>query len=224
MAFRVLCALVLGVLAVSCDLVADRPGSETTRIPITDIPLVSEQAVAGRVRLSETVTRRLYGVEGASEQEIRASLSQRGPSAAGAGGSAAAGRFDGLTDWQLRWSFRYQREGGSCSLAGATIDLSIVVLLPELRQPETLAPDLLARWQAYVAALETHEMGHVERQRAIARDLAAALDASLPAATCSDLGQQLSALGEAHLQTIRVSDASYDVETNHGLTQGAFFP
>jgi len=224
MAPRILWALALAALLASCGLVETAPQEAPSSAPVRDVLLVSEQSAGTRVRLVETVTQRLYEVDGATEFEVRASLNARGPGAGGAGAGARRGGFDGLTDWSLRWSFRYDRGPGYCALANSTLELAIDVLLPELAAPDAISPELLARWQSYVSALENHEMGHVDRQRALAQELAAAFEAAPPAANCSDLGRQLNALGEDYLQRIRLADATYDLETNHGMTQGAIFP
>jgi hypothetical protein len=98
--------------------------------------------------------------------------------------------------------------------------LASKVVLPELTALEAISW-LLSRWRARFC-LVTRD-GLCRRQRALAHELAGALDSAPPAANCTDLGGQLNALGEDYLQRIRLADASYDQETNHGMTQGAIF-
>ncbi len=213
-------ALLLAALAASCSLAtashreAGEPAPERTAV------LSREERDSGRVRLVETLTKRVYTVDGVTAQEVRENLNARGPGAAAGGGN---GHFDGLTGWSLTWVFRYQR-GPECALANATVTMDVEIVLPELAQPEALPPDLAARWQAYVEALEVHEIGHVERQLTLARTLQAEYEAAGGAATCAGLGSGLSALGEQYIERIRLADLQYDVETEHGRTQGAVFP
>jgi predicted secreted Zn-dependent protease len=184
--------------------------------------MVSQREEVGRVRLSEAVYRQTYTVAGATPAEVRASLNESRPSAPKPAGGGGIGRFDGLTDWSLRWSFAYQRSAGDCSLSRATIELTTVVVLPHLAETGLAAPDL--RWTEYIAALEAHEMGHVSLQRDLSRELAAEIESVPAQATCGDLGRQLNALGERYVDLMRRADAAYDVETGHGVRQGAVYP
>jgi predicted secreted Zn-dependent protease len=219
-----LAALLVALFAVACG------AEQGPRPPAASLParneavLVVEVSQIERVRLSESVTRRTYEVEGLTDTAIRASLDALGPSLDSPRASGGSSRFDAVTQWSLHWSFRYERGSGFCALGGADLVLEVGVTLPAHEQPDLLSPDLAARWQAFVAALEAHEMGHVERQRAIAADLAAALAASPPAPDCGALGRVLNALGEDHLERIRVADASYDAASGHGMVEGAIFP
>jgi predicted secreted Zn-dependent protease len=220
---RVVLAALLFALLAACR------AEEGPRPPASSLParnetvLVAEMSRLERVRLSETVTRRTYEVEGVSDAAIRASLDSRGPALV-AGASGGSGRYDAVAEWSLHWSFRYERGAGFCALGGADLTLEVVVTLPEHSDAAALPPDLAARWQAFVAALEAHEMGHVGRQRAVAAGLVSAFEGAPPAADCGAFGRQLNALGQEHLDRMRFEDASYDEATSHGMTEGAIFP
>jgi predicted secreted Zn-dependent protease len=223
MALRISWLLAAAFLALGCVPGAGQQAAGPGRPPAPDVVLLSEETRGGRVVLVESVTRRSYSVEGATAQELRAALDALGPLAGRAGASGGAGRYDGLTDWSLRWSYRYQRAGGSCSLASATVTLDIVVSLPVPRGAG-LPPQLADRWQAYAMALESHEAGHVERERTLAAMFVTDLEETPAGPDCAELGGRLNALGESYIERIRLSDASYDAETNHGVSQGASFP
>lgn len=223
MALRISWLLVAVVLALACVPGAGRPAVQPARPPSSDVVLLSERTQAARVLLVESVTRRSYSVAGATAPELRAALDTLGPLAGRLAASGGAGRYDGLTDWSLRWAYRYQRAGGSCSLASATVTLDIVVSMPQHRGA-AMPPQLSDRWQAYAMALESHEAGHVERERTLAAMLVTDLEEAPAGPDCAELGSRLNALGESYIERIRLSDASYDAETNHGVSQGAFFP
>jgi len=223
MALRISWILVAVVLALACVPGAGPQAARRAGPPASDVVLLSEETRGGRAALVETVTRRSYGVEGATAQELRPALDIFGPVAGRAAASGGAGRYDGLTDWSLRWTYRYQRGQSVCSLASATVTLDIVVSLPQ-HLGAALPPQLADRWQAYTMALESHEAGHVERERTLAAMFVTGLEEAPEAPDCAELGSRLNALGESSIERIRLSDASYDVETNHGVSQGAFFP
>jgi predicted secreted Zn-dependent protease len=142
------------------------------------------------------------------------------------GSSQAAGgsHYDAVTAWSLHWSFRYDRGPSQCALAAANIDLQIEVRLPELARDEALDPALLERWRAYAVALETHEMGHVDRETAVVEALRDEFENAAPGPDCGEVGQRLNQIGADYQRQVSITDAVYDQETGHGATQGAVFP
>jgi predicted secreted Zn-dependent protease len=172
------------------------------------------------VELRETFRVDTYPVSGRSAAEIRADLNRAGPLSV-----ADAKRFDALTTWNLKWSLRFDRSGGGCSLAEATILLDIIVLLPELTDPAELSPRTMATWKAYREALDAHEMGHVENQRQGAAALQIRFNEFEGVwESCRELTAALKAEGDAVIQTIFAADRAHDESTLHGRLQGAVFP
>ena len=55
-------------------------------------------------------------------------------------------------------------------------------------------------------------------------DLQALFERAPPAASCRELGNTLSSLGQQQIAAGRSADVAYDAETGHGRTQGAVFP
>jgi predicted secreted Zn-dependent protease len=215
-----LLVLVCGLALLACSQsAASRPlASEEPDLGIAAAEVPDGTSVP--VELRETFRIDTYPVMGHSAAEIRADLNRSGPL------SIADGRrFDALTSWSLQWSTRIDRSRGSCTLAEATLFLDIVVLLPELAEPNDVSPRTLATWKSYREALEGHEMGHVENQRQGATALQTRLNQMGGAwENCRDLSATLKAEGEAALQAIFAADRTYDEGTMHGRTQGAAFP
>ncbi|HXH22256.1 MAG TPA: DUF922 domain-containing protein [Dehalococcoidia bacterium] len=224
MGSRFLLAVILAVLLASCRLEHEPPRPASGLSAPREEVVLEDRSSIERVRLNERVTRRQYLVAGDTEAAIRASLDAHGPGSRPPSASGGAGRFDGLTEWSLAWSFRFERGAGFCLLAAADVFLDVTVIVPLHESPDALPPALGQKWQSFIATLETHEFGHVARQRAVARELAAAFNGLPPAPTCQELSQQLSATADEYLVRIRLIDAAYDTETGHGLTEGAIFP
>ena len=217
MGLRLLPWLAFAMLAAAC---AAGAGAQRSPPAAAGITLIADRSTQGpRVRLNETVTKSLYAVDGTSAAEIRSHLVDE----AAAGGSDGK-RFGGLTTWAVHWTFRYDRGSSACALASASLDVSIDVRLPQLSDEAAVAPQVLDRWRAYSAALEAHEMGHVDRETAVLEGLKDAFEAAPAATDCARLGEALDSMGNDYVQQVRMADAFYDVETSHGLTQGATFP
>jgi predicted secreted Zn-dependent protease len=175
---------------------------------------------AAEVRLHRRVWRHDYAVSGTGAWQVRESLDRLGPRSA-----SDVRRYDGQTRWTLEWSLRYARApGGACRLRSADVSLQQVILLPDLDKSSLLDLDETQRWRAFLQALERHELGHVERHKPIAVELAAAIAGLAPAPTCEAVRAGVNALGQAAIQSLSQADAEYDRATRHGATQGAVFP
>jgi len=210
MGLRFLPLLAFAIWAAACA----PAGPRTTPQPPAHLVVLSSTTEAGsRVRLNLTLSKSPYPISGDSVEGLRRSLDL-----------AAVGGFDAETDWTMTWTFRYERSPGSCELATATVDLAIVVRLPQVDDEAALEPALRRRWDEYVNALETHEMGHAERATAVARLFAAALEDAAGESDCARLGNVLNTLGQSYIDQGRASDAAYDAATDHGATEGATFP
>lgn len=170
------------------------------------------------VRLVRHVYHESYAVAGTTPAAIRASMDSRKPPA-----FAKDGDHDGVTLWDLKWSFRFDDRRDSCSLAGATVELTVVVLTPEL-DSSGLTPETRERWLAYLDALEAHEATHVGIETDGATALQAYYAEPRSRASCSQLGQELYDRGVGQIGAIVASDRDFDARSGHGGTDGAVFP
>ncbi len=172
MGLRLLPLLALMLLGAACATGAGAQRGVPARPPADAVSVIASGSDEGeRVRINETVSKRGYQVAGTSAAEIRANLLSESTPADGR-------RYDALTNWEVHWTFRYERRDSFCGLAAASITVAIEVRLPDLATPDSLAPDVLARWQAYTSALEAHELGHVDRETSVLQDLKDAFEGS----------------------------------------------
>lgn len=218
---RLFLVAALGLLAAACTVSSAaspeaRPASNPAGI-IVDLTL--EPGPDSVVRVVENIQSEQYVVAGDTAAAVRSNLNRLGPY------SLVDDRnFDAITRWGMRWSFRYHDAPGACGLQSATIEMVTVTTLPRLSAASRLDPVSLAKWQAYIEALDAHEGRHLSNLRRGVRALQAAIDDSPLMPTCAELGLYLNALGNAYEQAIREADIAYDAETEHGKTEGAVFP
>ncbi len=149
-----------------------------------------------------------YDVSGADVAAIRASMNARRPTDPRDGQP-----HDATTSWHI--SFRYRDDPGGCH-ASQDPEFSAVVTLPRLADEGRVSSEALGRWRRFIAALRTHEAGHVRW----AYEHVGEVKAALTAPSCAGAG----AAGEAAIRRIGQHDALYDQQTRHGATQGAVFP
>jgi predicted secreted Zn-dependent protease len=152
---------------------------------------------------------RYYDVDGATAAEIRASMNARRPRDSHDGQAVEA-----VTDWQIGWMIPHS--GKSCDLARATVRFEAGVLLPRLRAPERVAPDVLDRWRAFVAGLEEHEAYHVRHAFERRGDVLRAIRTG----NCATANRA----AEAAVRSIESEQRAHDVATRHGADRVPPFP
>jgi predicted secreted Zn-dependent protease len=127
--------------------------------------------------------------------------------------------FHGHTKWNINWSFSLNRNAsGECKLGATKITLNAKITLPRLVGD---SPEQQTQMERYLIPLRQHELGHYQIAQEAANAVRQKL-ASLPGkASCSDMGK---AANEAGKETVNVYDEknrTYDIETDHGKSQGA---
>lgn len=151
-----------------------------------------------------------YDVSGRAVGEIRASLDRHRRADPNTGVYVEA-----WTAWKLRWDVPGSPEG-RCRPEKAVVTLEVSVGLPRLARSEVVPPEVLQRWQRYIAAVTAHEANHVR----IARE---GRDAVLRAIHESDCVEGPQAARDA-MATIGQLNDEYDQRTRNGATEGAHFP
>jgi predicted secreted Zn-dependent protease len=128
--------------------------------------------------------------------------------------------FHSATSWNVDWKFQSMtKPDGRCKIVRVDTQLSASIDLPRLIGADESTEQ---RFETYLSALRTHELGHY----AIGREAAAAIDARLHAmpemANCEALESAARDLGARTLGEYEAKGNQYDVETGHGRTQGAW--
>lgn len=166
-----------------------------SRSPLADIPNLEVE---------------YYNVSGSSVAEIRAAINRVRPRDPNDGIAV-----DALNRWYISWRWPGNGQGG-CDLARTELRFTATLRMPRLINAERTPRPVLARWQAYVAALERHEAGHLRH----AYDNMGSVLRAIRASSCADANEN----GRAAVRVLAQWDIIYDRETRHGFTQGAHFP
>jgi predicted secreted Zn-dependent protease len=160
-----------------------------------------------------------YDVDGATAQEIRTDLNQRGPI-----DGHEHRHFDAVTHWYVRWRFTYGDGANNCEIASVSTNVDVTYAFPRLRSESAAPAELRQAFSGYLEKLLTHEKGHAE----IAIDIAAQIEKDIrslpPAPTCASLGEIANNLGRFLMKKANLLEIDYDARTVHGKTQGARFP
>jgi len=168
-------------------------------------------------RVAVSVVHDDYKVTGSTAAGLRQQMNSDGP-------LDHDKHFDAHTEWNVRWTYPFDRSGSGCSTGPVTVTLTITYHFPEWGDESDGSQALQAKWHKYQEALQTHEDGHAEHGREAADDIIRELS-GLPAAdACPAMDGIANAKAQAIIGRYAAEDVDYDRDTNHGATQGATFP
>jgi predicted secreted Zn-dependent protease len=156
-----------------------------------------------------------YDVHGRTARELAGEMRRLGP-------KTAQGAFFGETHWDIHWQTRSKNVGAYCEITDVQVRMEATMTLPRWTPPPDTEPGLLGQWKTYLAALETHEVGHKEIAARSAREIEDVLRRYT--GNCLSLNAETRRLTDPVLQRLEAEQAQYDATTRHGATQGAIFP
>jgi predicted secreted Zn-dependent protease len=165
-----------------------------------------------------TVTTNHYTITGSTASELRQQMNQLGPL------WRTGKRFDAITRWHVRWSYRYAIRNNRCQITTNQVQADITITMPQWRSSSQVSGDLVKRWQRYITALQHHENGHRDHGIGAAREVVRALSKFPASPTCQQLGLAADAAMLRIIDRYSRKDVEYDRLTQHGATQGAKFP
>ena len=134
-------ALMLLALVVS-------PGPTTAQRPWDGIAADAPEGVYVRVR------EQFYDVAGAEPEALAEDLRRQAVEAWGQPALAA-------TIGNIRWPYRFARQGEMCALSNVGVRLDATVRMPRWSGRATAAPDEQHAWDRFLHDLREHEMGHI---------------------------------------------------------------
>lgn len=179
---------------------------------------IASAAPSAPAEVRHTAERSYYDVVGDSAEALRAQIEALRPR------GEDGGRYDAYTRWKLEWRYLYREQRDGCRRTSFRTYLTTTIHLPRWQAPPEAAPELVQRWEAYVAALDRHERRH----EAIAIEAAEAVERRVGtierAADCKTLEAEVNATGEAVIEDYKARQHAYDDQTGHGRNEGVRFP
>ncbi len=193
-------------------------GPHALALPLAASPEVAHAAIAASTTGLNVTTRTIwYDVRGGSDDELAKQVQALGP-------RDGAGAWGASTAWSFTWSFVAAPDAGGCRVAEPRVDLTLTFTYPRWTPSTDAEPELVARWQGYLEAATLHEQGHAGLATDAGTSLVAALRQAPASATCDGLEEVTDRVAERVLAQHALRQALYDVQTDHGQTQGAKFP
>lgn len=160
-----------------------------------------------------------YDVYGYTADQIRAQLDQCFP-----GATNSMGDIDAATTMWINFVYTvYTKPSGLCSLKDVAVGAHVGYLYPRWANSAYATAGLNSQWQTYAANLATHESGHKD----ITIDYASTIYNNLqtyPDTNCATIDQSAKNFANNLIGIMYLSQATYDSQNKHGLTQGVKFP
>ncbi len=183
------------------------------RFDVTNAGKVLQPGIQNRVAAPAVAEKyEYYEIRGNSEKELRGQMCRKGE------------KYDSVTSWNWRLSYRYDRAPGACAVDSFQVLLEIKYRYPKWMRTGNAAQTLIDKWDRYMKNLVTHENGHRDLAVEAAAGLTRAVAALPPARTCAELDRALRALGHERMEKLNADEKEYDETNRHGKTQGAVFP
>ncbi len=159
-----------------------------------------------------------YEVKGSCEKDLQCQMREKGIS------WNDGKKYNSTTSWHVKWDYGYSNAPRACSADSFRVMVEITFRYPKwVPAPDAPLP-LVEKWNGYMEHLVFHENGHRDMVVNAATDLVSAVAALPPAPDCTELDRKLRALSRARMNKLNDDEKKYDVDTGHGLTQGAVFP
>jgi predicted secreted Zn-dependent protease len=156
-----------------------------------------------------------YDIHGRTAPELVAEMRRLGPKTSGSS-------FFGETRTPIRWDWRTRNDGALCQVTSARVYVRSQITLPRWTPPADTVPGLAAQWQEFLGALEQHEIGHKDISGREAQEILHRLQSM--STSCASLTTEAKRLTDGIIARGSAEQARYDIDTRHGLTQGAVFP
>jgi predicted secreted Zn-dependent protease len=176
-------------------------------------------SVAGfaHARASVSIKHTSYPISGATSHDLRAEMEKAGP------GARSKGEGDARTKWGVRWGFGLQQVSGGCRVHDVSTSVNVTFIMPRWKNAAKGSPELRARWQTYMKALQNHEDGHRDLGIKAAQEIESVLSGLGPMRSCSEMERTANATASDILNSYKKKEEYYDILTIHGKTQGASF-
>lgn len=133
-------------------------------------------------------------------------------------------KFDAYTSWNLSWRYQWVGSDGRFTLSRFYTRVKSTITMPDWVDRDKADAKLVQKWDKYYDALLKHEMGH----RQIAIDAANKIHLQLKNIGVFPSGKALAQVADKiandGLEEARRIEKQYDIETNHGMRDGARFP
>lgn len=129
--------------------------------------------------------------------------------------------FLGQTTWEVTPLYKYGGTGYSCKIKEMQIYLNIKFILPKIHELDPLPEEKEKAFEFFYNAIYQHELGHKKLGVSCAQEIETFLNEHPPYGTCAELQREVALNVSRIKEKYQDLNRQYDIETDHGRTQGA---
>jgi len=174
-------------------------------------PLDTSGSAHASSRVAVRTRQQPYAVNGATIEQLERTIRLLGPRR---GGIA----YPAYTDWEIHWSHASEHGESGWSARDVSVVVNATITLPCWRPPRTAEPALLEAWRRLMAAIESHEQGHVDLAAQAAQALAERLEGLRSCPSRRALIAAARQLADQVLERARRRERVYDATTARSLS------
>lgn len=130
-------------------------------------------------------------------------------------------KYFGQTKWDLKWRYKWKKNGDLCVIRKVMIDLSFIYRLPKIAENSNADKNTLTVFSSFYQKLLSHEKGHSEISMKGAEEIERVLLELNMRESCEQLKRTARIRAESMITEIKKKNKVYDLVTDHGKTQGA---
>lgn len=130
-------------------------------------------------------------------------------------------KFRGLTNWHINWKFNWRSIDDYCEITSASVDLQVIFTMPRIPDDWRVSGRVRRAFNQYYAALMEHELGHARYGELSAMEVAENLYSLGQFKSCKNLEAEANRSSRLIVEKYKKLNKLYDIETEHGRTQGA---
>jgi predicted secreted Zn-dependent protease len=162
------------------------------------------------------LTTNYYAVTGSSPHEIWHAMVEARP-------WKTNHNYSATTTWVARSQYRFDAGEDGFRLVKYDEETKVTVTLPRWTPPPDASPETVRRWTKFINALALHENGHVNIACQATGELMREMGALGTFASRQELREAARDTENRVLDKYRERERAYDLETQHGVLQGARF-
>ncbi len=133
--------------------------------------------------------------------------------------------FHSSNHWQKNWVFITEESGKGCKISHVNTWLKADYSLPRWLDKASAPDDVQAPWQDFYQGILDHLNGHKTLAVKTLADIEKAVLKLPRESSCDVIKQEAEILAQQMLETLLPArETKYDIDTQYGLTQGAYWP
>lgn len=179
-------------------------------------PKAEDQASSGE-GLDIKITEEYYPITGTTVRELYDFLINKGP-------TLETGH-KGVANCQMGYEWiphvSSNKKLGVCRMDNVELQGKIICTYPKWNSPTSATQQDINKWNAFLEKVRFHEQGHIDVAKKSLNSFYAQLQEISTKPTCDEIREEVIRMGHEMIEKANKEDLDYDLQTQHGETQGA---